>query len=212
METNLIRGLAMVMILLAGGCATPTMEEGVAPEFAEEGLHKVKSTGFEAVWGRPGANLPAYGTVSFAPLDLSRLVITQTPVSGTNRRDWQMTPEREQALMKAWSEASGRAFADYPREGDPGQLAVEASLTRVHPTRATSSSTSRAGTAHYGSSDVVDISVEFRLRDAASGDLLAVIQDRQTIASLQWTRAAGADMTDQFNRWAGLLHTRISGR
>ncbi len=205
-------GLGWAMILLCSACATPTLEESVAPEFAEEGLHRVKSTGFEAVWVLPNANLPEYAEVSFPALDVSSLVITQTTVSGTTRRDWQMTPEREQRLAEAWANASSRAFAGYPHEGGSGALVVAASLTRVHPTRATSSTTTAGGAASYGSSDVVDISAEFRLTDADSGALLAVVQDRRTIASLQWTRAAGADMVNLFSSWAGLLHTRVSGR
>mgnify|MGYP001823689101 CR=1 FL=1 len=53
---------------------------------------------------------------------------------------------------------------------------------------------------------------EFRLYDAQSGELLAVIRDRRTIGSLQWTRAAGVDIVNLFNSWAALLHTRVSGR
>ena len=46
----------------------------------------------------------------------------------------------------------------------------------------------------------------------ANDQLLAVIRDRRSIASLQWNRAAGADTVNLFNSWAALLHTRVSGR
>jgi hypothetical protein len=60
--------------------------------------------------------------------------------------------------------------------------------------------------------DTVDVSVEFRLYDQGSGELLAVIRDRRTIALAQWSRAAGIDMINLFNSWAALLHTRVSGK
>ncbi len=63
-----------------------------------------------------------------------------------------------------------------------------------------------------GSADSVDVAAEFRLYDDASGQLLAVIRDRRTLPGLSWTRMAGSDLANQFSRWAGLLHTRISGR
>jgi hypothetical protein len=116
-------------------------------------------------------------------------------------------------LAEAWRNATNHAFADYPREeATAGTLKTEATLTRLSPGRATSTSSVAAGSASSVNRDVVNVSVEFRLRDADSGQLLAVIRDRQTIGSLQWTRAAGADMANLFNSWAALLHTRISGR
>lgn len=85
-------------------------------------------------------------------------------------------------------------------------------MTRLSPGRSTNTSAVAAGSGASMNREVVNVSVEFRLHDADSGQLLAVIRDRQTIGSLQWTRAAGADMANLFNSWAALLHTRISGR
>ena len=200
-------------LFLAGGCASPSVEQEAAPEFEAEGLHRVTSSGFESAYIRPGAGLSEYGAVHVDDLSTSSLEVTQTTVSGTNRRDWQVTPERQQRLVEAWAAATARVFADYPRQAEgKGTLRIQTSLTRVAPGRASSVNTTVGGAPIHGSSDVVDVSVEFRLLDANDGELLAVIRDRRTIGSLQWTRASGVDIVNLFNSWAALLHTRLSGR
>ncbi|GHD06401.1 hypothetical protein GCM10007052_01120 [Halioglobus japonicus] len=209
----MIRRLAIVLCALwLAGCATPEVGQEVAPEFASEGLVAVSNSGFNEAYVLPDAGLPGYREVAFDPLDLSRLEVTQTTVTGTTRNQWQLTPEREQALIASWQGAATRAFDDYPREGDKARLTLSAALLQVAPGRGVASETAASGAPIYGTSDVVDISAEFRVHDADSGQLLAVIRDRRTIASLQWGRAAGPDLADLFNRWAALMHTRVSGR
>ena len=209
--TALTRLLPASLILLLAACTSPSLEEGVASEFSEEGLAAVRNSGFEEAFVPPGAQLPGYAEVTFPPMDFSRLQVTQTTVSGTTRGQWQMTPEREQGLRQSWEAATSRAFGDYPR-GEGGELRIESSLVQVAPGRGTSSATSAAGTPMHGTSDVVNLSVEFRIFNNANDQLLAVIRDRRSIASLQWNRAAGADTVNLFNSWAALLHTRVSGR
>ena len=205
--------LSALLSLFLLACSTPAIDPMPADEFVTDGLHAVSGSGFEAAYVLPGADLPAYGQLDFARFDASAVEVTSTTVTGTTRRDWQITPEREARLAEAWRNATNHAFADYPREeATAGTLKTEATLTRLSPGRATSTSAVAAGSASSVNRDVVNVSVEFRLRDADSGQLLAVIRDRQTIGSLQWTRAAGADMANLFNSWAALLHTRISGR
>ena len=60
--------------------------------------------------------------------------------------------------------------------------------------------------------DVVEISVEFRLLDAADGRLLAVIRDSRTITSVSMSRTAPATVNTLFGSWAALLHTRVTGK
>lgn len=201
---------ALALLALLAACAGPSLEEGLATEFRDQGLAEVRNSGFEEAYVLPGADLPAYGQVQVTALDLSSMEVTQTAVSGTTRNQWQVTPDSEAALQDAWSAATGRAFSDYPR-GD-GALRLDAALTRVAPGRGTASATGAAGAPVYGTSDVVNVSAEFRVYDGASDQLLAVIRDRRAIASLPWGRAASADTVNLFNRWAALLHTRISGR
>ena len=208
---SLIQSATLMLVILLAACASPSLEQGVAPEFSEEGLAAVRNSGFQEAFVLPGAQLPGYTQVNFPPMDFSRLEVTQTAVSGTTRSQWQLTPEREAGLRRSWEAATARAFADYPR-GEGEVLRLEASLVQVAPGRGTSSSTSAAGAPIHGTSDVVNVSVEFRIYDTASDRLLAVIRDRRSIASLQWGRAAGADTVNLFNSWAALLHTRVSGR
>ncbi|MEE4282777.1 MAG: hypothetical protein V2I41_12595, partial [Pseudomonadales bacterium] len=98
-------GLACALLFLLGACSTPEIIETVAPEFAAENLHPVRNTGFENAYVLPGAELPAYASVSFLPLASADVDIPQTTVSGTLRRDWTMTAEKEQKLAAVWSEA-----------------------------------------------------------------------------------------------------------
>lgn len=205
--------LSALLVFVLVACSTPAVDEKPAGEFAVEGLHAVSGSGFESAFVLPGANLPAYGQLEFERFDASAVEVTSTTVTGTTRRDWQITPEREDQLADAWRNATNHAFADYPRkDATSGMLRVEASMTRLSPGRSTNTSAVAAGSGASMNREVVNVSVEFRLHDADSGQLLAVIRDRQTIGSLQWTRAAGADMANLFNSWAALLHTRISGR
>ncbi len=210
---NLLFKVACVCSVLAllGACSTPEIKDNVAPEFVAENLHPVRNTGFENAYVLPGADLPGFASVTFLPMTSADVEIPQTTVSGTTRRDWQMTPEKEQKLATAWSEATGRAFADYPVEGS-GALRISAELVRVASRRTASSAGAGAGAGYQSTGDVVEISVEFRISDDDSGQLLAVVRDRRNVASLQWGRAAGVDLVNLFNSWASLLHTRVSGR
>ncbi len=199
------------ILLVACACSSPKMKESVATEFALENLHPVSKTGFEEAFALPDANLPGYASVAFSRLESADVDVPQTTISGTLRRDWQMTPEKEEKLAAVWRDASSRAFADYPRDG-AGALQITAALTRVAPRRTSSSAGSGAGAGYQSTGDVVEISAEFRIHNAANGELLAVVRDRRNIASLQWGRAAGVDLVNLFNSWASLLHTRVSGR
>ena len=202
----------MSTMVRAGWLLLALFMAGAAPEFTGEGLSPVRNSGFAEAYALPGANLPAYGIMDFSPMSVAGLEVTQTTMSGTTRGQWAVTPEREAGLQQTWADATARAFRDYPR-ADPGQgtLRIDAALTRVAPGRTASTATSASGAMVQGTSDIVEISAEFRLLDAASGQLLAVIRDRRAISSLQWTRAAGIDSVNLFNSWAALLHTRVSG-
>lgn len=211
---KLCKIISMVpMVLWLSACSTPSLEEQPAQEFTAEGLHQVSGTGFETAYVLPGANLPGYGDIRFDRFSSADVEVTQTTVTGTNRRDWQMTPERQDNLAQAWANATAHAFRDYPREqGSDQRLRVQAELTRVSPGRSATTSSVAVGSSMSANREVVNVSAEFRLIDTNSGQLLAVVRDRQTIGSLQWTRAGGVDMANLFNSWAALLHTRVSGR
>lgn len=203
--------LITVTALLLGACSSPEIRETVAEEFSAQNLHPVSNTGFEEAFVLPGANLPGYASVAFSALQSAEVDIPQTTVSGTTRRDWQMTPQKEAQLADIWRQATSRAFAAYPQDGE-GALEVSAALTRVASRRTASGAGAGAGAGYQTTGDVVEVSAEFRIHDASTGQLLAVVRDRRSIASLQWGRAAGVDLTNLFNSWASLLHTRVSGR
>ncbi|MEP5569666.1 MAG: hypothetical protein ABJN62_17620 [Halioglobus sp.] len=205
--------LILLGLMCLTACSTPSIEQEPAEEFAAEGLYKVTGTGFETAYIVPNANLPGYGEIQFEPFTSTNVDVTQTTVTGTNRRDWQMTPERQENLKQAWVNATNHAFRNYPREEGAGQqLRIEAELVRISPGRSMTTSPGSIGSSVSANREVVNVSVEFRLFDAKSKQLLALVRDRQTIGSQQWTRAAGVDMANLLNSWAALLHTRVSGR
>lgn len=208
----LVRSATCLFVVIAiSACSALSIDEQPAQEFAVEGLHSVSATGFEKAYVLPGANLADYGAVVFEPFRSAEAAVTGTTVTGTNRRDWQMTPARQVKLSQAWGNATGHAFRDYPREETREQgLRVEAELTQISPGRSSNTLALTVGSASSANREVVNVSVEFRLFDEASGQLLAVVRDRQAIGALQWTRAAGVDMANLLNSWAALLHTRIS--
>jgi hypothetical protein len=206
--------LALLLAMLTACSQPPTMQQQPSTEFAAEGLHPVKSSGFETAYVRPNANLASYRAINVDKMDVTNVHIPNTTAPGTMRRDWQITPERETNLQNAWARATDRTFASYARASTGDEvLRITAALTRLTPGRSSSAvGVAGSGAASGTSQDTVDVSAEFRLYDQASGDLLAVIRDRRTIAMLQWSRAAGMDMVNLFNSWAALLHTRVSGR
>jgi hypothetical protein len=206
--------LTPVLLIAIAACGGPVMKEEPSEEFAEEGLHSVRASGFEKAYARPNAKLASYRSVKIEPLETSNIAIASTAVSGTTRRDWQMTPEREANLRNSWADAMNRAFADYEAATNTDKvLRITAEVTGLIPGRTSATGTTAGGMPVAGSGDTVDIAVEFRLYDLASDDLLAVIRDRRTIAGLLQRSGSGrVGIVNSFNVWAGLLHTRVSGR
>ena len=212
--TSVIKTLVSITVIsVVCACASPSLKEQVSAEFATEGLHKVSSSGFDEAYVHPNAKLTSYRAVNIEALNTGNTKVTNTVVSGTTRRDWQITPTREKNLAKAWAVAMDRAFASYQKRADGEQvLTIAAELTRVIPGRTSATSSAGRGKPVMGSAESVDIEVEFRLYDQASSDLLAVIRDRKTISIVLWSQSEGAQMGNLFSSWAGSLHLRISGK
>lgn len=201
--------LAFVVIACA---AEPSLKEAPSGEFATQGLHAVKNSGFRAAYARPGANLPAYRVLNIEKMSVADVHVTQTTAPGTNRRDWVISPVRETNLQQGWDRAMNRSFSAYSRSGSGDKvLRITATLTQLAPAR-TSAAAGRVSGLPGNSMNTVDVSVEFRLYAQPGGDLLAVIQDTRTIAMQQWTFGDGDKMTNLFSAWSALLHTRVSGK
>jgi len=206
--------LALALVAMVTACTgAPTLQEEPASEFAAQGLHPVRSSGFAQAYARPGANLPAYRTVNIVDLELDNIELSNTAVAGTLRRDWQMTPERKTALRTTWAASMNRVFSGYTLSASGDKvLRISAELTRVAPGRPTATTIGGALQPAGSSQDVVEIWGEFRLYDQLSGDLLAVIRDNRTMTSVAMSRTGGASIQALFNSWAALLHTRVSGK
>ena len=210
----LIRAILLsVCSVLLQACAEPSLKSEVSEEFASEDLYPVKNSGFAQAFVRQDANLSSYHSVDISPLGVSDIDIPDTVVAGTQRRDWQMTPERQSALQAAWAHAMNQAFSSYERStGGPGVLRIAASLTRIAPGRPTATTIGGELQPMGSSRDVVEIWGEFRLYNANDNELLAVIRDNRTLTSMQMSRTAPATVNLLFGSWAALLHTRISGK
>ena len=147
--------------------------------------YKVTGTGFETAYAVPDANLPGYGDIQFEPFSAANVDVTQTTVTGTNRRDWKMTPERQENLTRAWVNATDHAFRDYPREeGGDRQLRVEAELIRISPGRSMTTSSGSIGSSVSANREVVNVAVEFRLFDAKSAPVSCTHLTLPTIYSV----------------------------
>ena len=206
--------LVFALLATMTACAgPPSVQEQPSTEFAAEGLHPVKSSGFATAYVRPDAKLSSYRTVNIETLELDNIDVSRTAVAGTLRRHWQMTPDREAALQQVWSRAMDRAFSGYQRaaSGD-NTLRITARMTGVAPVRPTATTVGRDLQPMGSSQDVVEISMEFRLYNQGSGDLLAVIRDSRTMVSVAMSRTAPVGVETMFSSWAALLHTRVSGR
>ena len=205
--------LPILLLGLLTACATePTVTEQPSGEFAEEGLYEVSGSGFATAYARRDVRLADYRKVNIELLQAADADMSRTPVGGTLRRDWQMTPEREAALQGLWSESMERSFSAYGRaDSGEGVLRIAAAMTRVAPGRPTATTVGGGFQAQGSSQDVVEIFMEFRLYDQASWDLLAVIRDSRTMVSMAMSRTAPAGVRTMFNSWAALLHTRVSG-
>ena len=210
--SRLLLGLALLTSLAACSQA-PVLSSEASTEFAAQGLQVVQSSGFEQAYARPGTSLSSYQRIDAEKMSVADVHISHTTAPGTMRRDWLITPEREANVQAAWAQSMDRAFAHYS-SATAGEkvLRVTAALTRLDPGMTSAAAGGLPGSAAGTSSNTVDVSVEFRLFDQGSGDLLVVIRDRRTIPTAQWSRAAGVDMVNLFGSWAALLHTRVSGK
>jgi len=203
---------ALLLTVLFTACSNPTFQDEPSPEFKEEGLYPVRATGFAEVNARRDAQLSSYAAVTIEALELDNVQISEAVISGATPRDWQMTAAREQVLVEAWKTAMEWAFRDYDRSGNGNNsLRITAQLTHVRPRSRSAIVTTHSGVPTPGSGDVVDISIEIRLYDQASGKLLAVIRDRRDVLAVQWIRSNGRDISILFTSWSGLLEGRVSG-
>jgi hypothetical protein len=205
--------LLTLVLCLTGACSQPVLQDEVSDEFAAQNLYPVKNSGFLAAFVRPDADLGGYRVVDMEPLEVSQVDIPTTSVAGTLRRDWEMSAERASALQAAWAAAMEQAFSAYARgRSGPGVLRIAARLTRIAPGRPSATTIGGSLQAAGSTRDVVEISAEFRLSDADSGELLAVIRDSRTLTSAAMARTAPVTVALLFRSWAALLHTRVSGR
>ena len=206
------------MALLAACSSTPQLQEKESSEFA--GLNKVTGTGFNEAWAKPGAALDQYRIIDARPMASADAEIIQPGSSAISRvqRDWELTQERQDSLAAAWDAAiKGAATNAGLAVASDGEkvLRIDARMTRIAPSADFAQAQSAAGRTTVYTEDSGDASVEFRLVDQRSGELLAVIRDKRTLGSQMWGRSstvtAGADARNTLNRWARQLVARITG-
>lgn len=211
--------LALVSVALLTACSsTPTLEETTSSEFA--GLNRATGTGFGEAWVRPGAALSDYRVIDPTALrsaDATIVQPNQSAYSRTGRKDVRMTAELGTALAEAWDASIRRAASDKGLEiaadGDK-VLRVDAALTRIAPSANFAEENASPGRSTVYTEDSGSASIEFRLYDARSGELLAVVRDKRRVGSQHWSRAnsvtAAADVRNLFNQWANRLVVRIT--
>ena len=206
------------MALLAACSSTPEMQEKPSSEFV--GLNKVTGTGFNEAWARPNAGLTEYKVIAAGPMTSAGAEVVQPGGTTGSRlnRDWELTQERQDALAASWNksitQAAEKAGLDSSGNGDK-VLRIDAALTRIAPSANFAEAQSAPGRTTVYTEDSGEASVEFRLYDQASGELLAVIRDKRRLGAQVWGRSgtvtAGADARNTLNSWATQLVRRVTG-
>ena len=212
-------GGLMAMVFLAACSSTPVIEDKPSSEF--EGLNKVSSSGFSEAWARPGTNLSMYGSIKATPLKSADAEIVQPGQSIQTRvqRDMEMTPEIEQGLADNWDRAitaaADKAGLSTDGSGDK-VLRIDSTMTRIAPSANFAAESSTPGRSTVYTEDSGEASIEFKLYDDASGELLAVVRDKRRVGSQIWSRSnsvtASADVRNLYNTWATRLVSRITGQ
>jgi hypothetical protein len=208
-------GLLAAALIVSACTGTPTLEEKPSSEFA--GLNKVSSSGFKEAWARPGAGLANYKVVDITPLISANAEIRQPNTSSIKRKDWQLTPSRQEALARDWSTALTNA-ADKRGLDSSGAgekvLRIDAQLTHIAPSANLQQEQKSPGRSTVYTEDSGDASIEIRLYDQASNELLVVIRDKRRVGPQVWGRAstvsASADVRNLFNSWSNQLLSRIT--
>jgi hypothetical protein len=209
-------GLLATALIITACTGTPTLEEKPSSEFA--GLNKVSSSGFKEAWARPGAGLANYKVVHISALVSANADIRQPTASSRARHDWELTPARQEILAQGWSTALINAVdkrgLDSSGAGDK-VLRIDAQLTQIAPSANLQQEQKSPGRSTVYTEDSGDASIEIRLYDQASNELLVVIRDKRRVGAQLWGRAstvsASADVRNLFNSWSNQLLSRITG-
>jgi len=218
MPNRYATSLLLTLPLLFAACTgTPTLEEKPSSEFV--GLNKVSSSGFNEAWARPGAALAAYKVIQISPLQSADAKIVQPQTTSRIRRDWELTPQRQQALAESWlkSMQTGAAGHNLGTGGDGDKvLRIDAALTRIAPSANLQEEQKSSGRSTVYTEDSGEASIEFRLYDLSSGELLVVIRDKRRVGNQMWGRAntvtASSDVRTLFNSWSNQLLSRVTGK
>jgi hypothetical protein len=209
-------GFLAVTIISTACTGTPTLEDEPSAEFA--GLNKVSSSGFREAWARPGAGLAQYKVIQVSNLLSANAEIRQPSSSKRIRKDWELTPARQQALTRGWSDAMNAAADKHgisTTSDSEKVLRVDAEITRIAPNADLEQAQMTAGLATVYTEDSGEASIEIRLYDQGSNTLLVVIRDRRRIGAQMWanasTQLAAANMRNLLNTWANQVLLRITG-
>ena len=212
-----LAGGLLALSIFSVACSGPaTVEEKPSTEFA--GLNKVSNSGFREAWARPGAGLAQYKVIRVSDLVSANAEIRQPQSSTRMRQDWELTPARQQALTQGWSNAM-IAAADKHAINTTGSgakvIRVDAEITRIAPSADLAQAEKAPSPTTVYTRDSGEASIEIRLYDQASNELLVVIRDSRRIGPRMWGRAssvsASAEVRNLFNTWANQLLLRIVG-
>jgi hypothetical protein len=209
-------GFLAVAFISTACTGTPTLEEEPSAEFA--GLNKVSGSGFREAWARPDAGLARYKFIQISDLLSANAEIQQPSSSKRIRKDWELTPARQQALARGWRDAMIAAAGKYGiNTAGNGEkvLRVDAEITRIAPSADLEQTEKASGPNTVYTEDSGEASIEIRLYDQAGNKLLGVVRDRRRIGPRMWGLAstvnASANMRNLLNTWSNQLLLRITG-
>jgi len=186
---------ACAALLLLGACAgEPRIQRGSDAEVIMGSLNRVDNAGVDLAYADPLVDYRRYERLRIRPLNLDHVRIVQpeghTP--GTRLRStWVLTEEDRQSLQESFArimrrELSGDGFT-LTDEAGPDVMDIEAMLTRIAPNAPKDDLKSRgsARTVIY-TQGAGSVSIKVTLRDAQSGEILALLEDRRDGETTAW--------------------------
>ena len=186
-----------MMTLLALLCTTMAVSVGCKTEDASKTntnqMAANTAVPFHRAWVKPGFDKSKYSTVNVAPVNSAYMLkMTQLPAGVPKEKitsDTQvLAVYAEQALKKAFrADPNQRMDVTTPRTNAPGTLIIEAALIEVVPSKLVLNSLNlppfsvgtSAGYLGNSAKDVTTVTLEARIRDAATGEVVATMSDRQ---------------------------------
>lgn len=213
----LARKKLLLLILLT---ISPALFAADAEE-APAGLEPIKISRLDQAYAKPGLDWGSYGAIVIAPLDMAE--VTVKAPSQIHKRDLAPLSDRDKTLyIDSFKRAFNREFSQHlavdrssgeqPPLHSPSAIILSAKLVTLAPTYAETRRPSSAPHRVYSETSG-KITMQFEIRDHASGELLAQMTDERE-ASRMWRENNSvqnrAQVRQIMSTWAGIFAKNLT--